>query len=296
MTTPRISIVTVCLNNESVIEDAIRSVAKQDVSGVDHVIIDGGSTDRTLDILANFPHLRVFSHPDDGVYDAVNKGIAKAEGEIIGIVHGDDRLPAGALAHVLDGFERQRVDMLTGSVAYINATGLEIARYPVGNREMTPMSILLGIPMVNARFFRHRVFEVLAPFRTNLGLAADREFLLRALQSDLKRACIVDTVYEYRCHYGSSTINPTFATRLNLWALHVALAERLLFNETWDERVRDALRALYQVERLKLTLHGKQWRAKEPVTRKRNYTSWAWTELPRHLWAWHRERDRHCGF
>ena len=89
---PLVSIITVVYNNDKYIRDAIESVLSQDYSRIEHIVIDGGSTDVTIDIIKEYrDEISVFlSEPDEGIYDALNKGIVRSHGEIIGILHSDD--------------------------------------------------------------------------------------------------------------------------------------------------------------------------------------------------------------
>src|SRR4030066_1952836 len=87
---PKVSIITPSYNRAGMIETAIQSVLSQNFPEVEHIIIDGGSTDGTLDVLKKYPHLRVVSEPDQGMYDALNKGLNLATGEIIGFLNTDD--------------------------------------------------------------------------------------------------------------------------------------------------------------------------------------------------------------
>jgi glycosyltransferase involved in cell wall biosynthesis len=81
MRTPQISIVTACLNRAALIPDAVESVLAQDHPDFEHIIIDGGSTDATLSILSRYTYLQVLSEKDHGIYDAINKGVARARGQ-----------------------------------------------------------------------------------------------------------------------------------------------------------------------------------------------------------------------
>ena len=94
----KFSVITPCLNRVELITATIQSVTAQDYPDFEHWIIDGGSTDGTLELLKGYQHLKVVSEPDRGVYDAINKGIRLATGEIIILLNSDDLLVAGALS------------------------------------------------------------------------------------------------------------------------------------------------------------------------------------------------------
>ena len=87
----RVSIITATFNSASTIADTMQSVGEQDYPLIDHIIVDGASTDNTLEIIKEFPHhISVISEKDEGIYDAMNKGIRAAKGDIIGILNSDD--------------------------------------------------------------------------------------------------------------------------------------------------------------------------------------------------------------
>ena len=87
---PKISIVTPSYNSAKFIEDCIQSVLKQNYPNFEHIVIDGGSTDGTVEILKQYPHLKWISEPDEGQSDALNKGFKMAEGDILGWLNADD--------------------------------------------------------------------------------------------------------------------------------------------------------------------------------------------------------------
>jgi glycosyltransferase involved in cell wall biosynthesis len=103
---PKISIVTPTFNGRSTLRDTIESVLAQDYKNWEHIVIDGGSTDGTMDILRAYSHLQWISEKDQGHYHAMNKGIERASGDVIAILNADDCYRAGALRKVAAAFEK----------------------------------------------------------------------------------------------------------------------------------------------------------------------------------------------
>ena len=127
---PSITIVTPAYNAVATIEETLASVRDQDYPGlVEHIVIDGGSTDGTLDIVAEAPGVRWVSERDEGLADAMNKGIAMASGQILGELNADDVFAPGALRAVGQGFlAHPDVEWLTGRCTIIDGRGEEIRR------------------------------------------------------------------------------------------------------------------------------------------------------------------------
>lgn len=126
---PAITVVTPCLNAAGTIAEALESVRSQDYPRVEHLLIDGGSTDGTLEILGNAEGVRVISEPDGGRAEAVNKGVAMARGEVVGWLNADDRYEPGALRAVGEAFAgRPGAAWVTGYCRIIDGAGREIRR------------------------------------------------------------------------------------------------------------------------------------------------------------------------
>ena len=128
-----VSIITACFNSEDTIADAIASVASQTYPRVEHIIIDGGSTDGTLDIIDGYKDniARVVSEPDDGIYDALNKGIRLARGDVIGFLHSDDMYSdEGVVERVMNVFMKYGVDSCFGDLVYVDKNDMDrVIRY-----------------------------------------------------------------------------------------------------------------------------------------------------------------------
>ncbi len=234
---PLISIVTPCLNRSQFIEEAIQSVLRQDYLYVEHIIVDGGSTDGTLEILRRYPHLRVISEPDQGVYDALNKGIRLALGEIIGHLNSDDFYEENVFAEVAGRFaEDPELDAVYGGAVVFedkaDGTRWTVAEYLAPpDVELSLHNITVGIPIINARFFRKRVYAQVGLYDTRYRIAADRDFLLRVALAGVKSAHLGSLVYHYRQHPGSLSINPRGVSWRRMVSEYLSIAERYFHHD-----------------------------------------------------------------
>lgn len=179
----KISIVTAVFNRVDCIAQSVRSIQQQTYDDVEHLVIDGASTDGTLAVLRNSLNVRatLVSEPDDGIYDALNKGFARATGEIIGVLHSDDFF---ADEHVLEqvamAFADSAVDAVYGDLDYVaKADTSRIIRHWCSGR-YSPSRLAWGwMPPHPALFLRRRVIERWGGFDTQFRIAADYDAILR---------------------------------------------------------------------------------------------------------------------
>ena len=180
----KVSIITAVYNGEETIRKCLESVKSQTISA-EHIIIDGASTDSTLKIIEQYKtkNIKVISEPDDGIYDAMNKGIGIATGDIIGILNADDYYPSDdILQNVMQVFENKDVDACYGDLVYVDINKpSKIVRY-WHTKECNQSNFYLGwMPPHPTFFVRRSMYERLGVFRLDFGTAADYELMLRFL-------------------------------------------------------------------------------------------------------------------
>lgn len=180
---PQISIVTATFNSSAVIADCLRSVASQTCSA-EHIIIDGASTDGTLEIISRIsPSARIVSEPDNGIYDAMNKGIVLATGDVVGILNSDDfYMGPRVLETVLNRLHESGADALFADLVYVRPGNLKkVVRYYSGSG-FTPDKFEWGwMPPHPTFFVRRELYELYGLFRTDFKIAADYELTARFL-------------------------------------------------------------------------------------------------------------------
>jgi len=190
----KVSIITVCYNSAATIENTIKSVLSQTYPNIEHIIIDGGSTDGTLDVIERYRKkvAVVVSEPDRGIYDAMNKGIARASGDIIGTLNADDFYACSdVIENVVRVMERSRVDVCWGDLEYVSPRDInKVVRY-WRSSEYTLGKFKRGWHPPHPTFFVQRtVYEKYGKFNLEFKIAADYELMLRFLEK-----CHVVSVY-----------------------------------------------------------------------------------------------------
>ena len=184
----KLSIITVCYNSAATIRDAVDSVLAQEGIGLEYIVIDGGSTDGTLDVLRSYGEriARLVSEPDEGIYDAMNKGVSLATGDVVGILNSDDYYAdSEVLSAVAAAFEDSDVDCVFGDLDYVDAEETNRVVRAWRSKPYEPGAFRRGWHPAHPSFFvRHSVYERFGLFDTNLKIAADYEFMLRVLERE----------------------------------------------------------------------------------------------------------------
>jgi len=179
----KLSIITAVYNRESTVAQAIASVATQGHGKVEHLIVDGASTDATLSEVRRLDHsgMRVISEPDRGIYDALNKGIRAATGEVVGLMHSDDFFANDrVLEKVAQAFSATGADAVYGDLDYVSAedTSKVIRQWRSG--EFAPQRLARGwMPPHPTLFVRREAMLRLGLYNIDYRIAADYEAILR---------------------------------------------------------------------------------------------------------------------
>ena len=180
----KISVITVCYNSSITLEKALQSVCDQDWPHIEHIVIDGGSKDGTAEILDKFRSRLacVVSEPDNGIYDAMNKGIWRATGDVICFLNSDDLYAdTNVLSRVAKQMHQREVDAVFGDVAFFNEREptRTIRHYRSGS--FHPRRLAWGwMPAHPAFFMKKSFYQQLGGFKIKYQIAGDFEFISRA--------------------------------------------------------------------------------------------------------------------
>jgi len=181
----KLSIISVVYNNAQYIEDCIKSVASQSYRNREHIVVDGGSTDGTLEVIKKHQEKisKWVSEPDDGLFFAMNKGISMATGDVIGFLHSDDYYAnTNVIEKVADVFIIHDVESLYGDLVYISKNGRRIIRYWKTGIYRKRMIKWGWMPPHPTFFIRKEIYEKYGCFNTSFRIAADYDLILRFLE------------------------------------------------------------------------------------------------------------------
>ncbi len=199
---PLVSIITVVLNAADTIDEAVVSVLEQAYTPLEYLVIDGGSTDGTWEKLQAYSERidHLLQEPDEGIYDAMNKGIEQASGEIIGILNADDRYLPGAIERAVKAHQEKDAGIVHGAMEVrFPESGSE--RINHGEKELLPYKASINHPTC---FVHRSVYEKLGSYDTRFRISADHEFLLRAYLNAVNFIYIEEPQVSYR--YGGASL------------------------------------------------------------------------------------------
>jgi glycosyltransferase involved in cell wall biosynthesis len=199
----KISIVTAVYNRQISVAQAIESVQSQTHDTKEHLLQDGGSTDGTLEIIENLlgPETHLVTAPDQGIYDAINKGISRATGDIIGLMHSDDFFASDhVLEQVAQAFQDPVVDGVYGDLQYVSANEPNKIIRHWKSGEYHPSRLKQGwMPPHPTLYVRREVFEKWGTYDTSYSIAADYDAMLRYLaKGKIKLSYIPEVLVKMR--------------------------------------------------------------------------------------------------
>lgn len=181
----KVSIITVTYNSASTVSETLRSVAGQDYSALEHIIIDGASKDNTLEVVQQYPHVaQLISEPDKGMYDGLNKGIAVASGEIIGILNSDDVLhDSTIISQIVQAFEQNiTLESIFADIRFVSPKDRSKTTRYYSSARFHPGQFEWGYMPAHPSFYCKRsVYEQYGNFQIDYTIAADYEWLTRVL-------------------------------------------------------------------------------------------------------------------
>ncbi|KAF5028056.1 PGL/p-HBAD biosynthesis glycosyltransferase [anaerobic digester metagenome] len=199
----KISIITVCFNSAGTILDTMNSVLSQDYAQVEHIVVDGVSTDGTLDILMSFSgEFHLISEKDHGIYDAINKGIRVASGDVIGILNSDDVYADNhVLSRIADEFLSCDVDVVYGDLVYVARNDInKLVRYWKSSH-FAPGAFFKGWhPAHPTMFVKKDAYNRNGLYDTTLKSASDYELMLRFFEKNHVRSSYIHSILvKMRC-------------------------------------------------------------------------------------------------
>ena len=179
----KVSVITVSYNAENTVERTIKSVVNQSYDNIEYIVIDGGSTDGTIEVIEKYRSRIAYmvSEPDMGIYDAMNKGIMNASGDIIGIINADDWYEPNAVQIIVDSIARTNAQLIYGNVRVISRDGGEYISCGATER------IWYDMPFPHQGvFIKKEIYEKYGSFNIQYQLAADYELLLRLYRNGVR--------------------------------------------------------------------------------------------------------------
>jgi len=212
----KISIITVCFNSSNTIEETIQTVAGQTYSDIEYIVIDGGSTDDTLSILENYTDIIniMVSEPDDGLYDAMNKGIAISTGEFIMFLNSDDVLNnTNTIQNIMYEIDKYSLNVVYGDISFFKDDINKIIRLWKSSK-FKKQNISKGWHPPHPGFtVSKEIFNDVGVFNSKLKIVADYDFMLRCFNYDhLKIKYINNVIIKMRIGGASTTIRGVFAS------------------------------------------------------------------------------------
>ncbi|MDA8849264.1 glycosyltransferase [Flavobacteriaceae bacterium] len=179
----KISIITICFNSEKTIFKTLESVKKQSFNNIEHIIIDGASNDKTLEICKEYSNsIKIISEQDNGVYDAFNKGLKLATGDVIGFLNADDTFyNENSIQDIVDAFSNNETDIVYGNLDYVNKEG-KVIRNWISKPYKKGLMKKAWMPAHPTFYCKKEVYDQSGGYNDSFKIAGDFELCLRFLE------------------------------------------------------------------------------------------------------------------
>lgn len=199
----KVSIITVTLNCVDYLSDALLSVSKQDYSNLEIIVIDGGSTDGSLEILKGFKFIDILiTEPDDGLYHALNNGITQSTGDIVGFLHADDFFPKNSIvSDIVRVFnDHPHSDAVYGDLNYVSRKDISIIKRIWKSETFTPELLKKGwMPPHPTLYIRKDWYSKYGFFDTSFKISSDYDFIIKSFSnSSFKSVYLPSTIVNMR--------------------------------------------------------------------------------------------------
>jgi glycosyltransferase involved in cell wall biosynthesis len=205
----KISIITVTYNSAATVKDTLESVKKQDYNNIEHILIDGASNDETVNIIKTYSHVKWISENDKGLYDAINKGIKMATGDVIGILNSDDFFPdSKILSTIVNAFKNNNIDAVFGDIAFVRPSNLNKIIRLYSSRRFSPKKFAYGYMPAHPSFYvKKSCYDQYGLYLLNYKIAADYELLMRFIYKNNISYKYIDRILVYMRTGGVSNKN-----------------------------------------------------------------------------------------
>lgn len=206
----KVSIITVTYNSAATLRDTLESVRRQDYGNIEHILVDGGSKDETVNIIRSYPHVaKYISERDKGLYDAINKGIRMSTGDVIGILNSDDFFPHDqVISRMANCFREQNADAVFGDIAFVRPNNLRKIVRLYSSRRFHPRKFAYGYMPAHPSFYVKREFyDKYGLYKLDYKIAADYELLMRFMHTNKLRYAYHPEVMVYMRTGGVSNKN-----------------------------------------------------------------------------------------
>lgn len=232
----KVSIITSCFNREETIAQAIESVLAQDYAEIEYIVVDGASTDHSLEVINRYKDriAQIISEPDKGMYEGINKGIRAATGDIIGLLHSDDFLfSSHTISEIVDKFQNTGADFVYGDGLFVNFENTDkVIRNWIGGK-YSKWKVRHGwLPLHPTCYIRKSCVDKLGLYDESYKIAADSDFLFRYLyEADLK----VEYLNKYIVRMRMGGLSTDSKKRKQMWEEDVRMYKSHGLSPTWTK-------------------------------------------------------------